>query len=130
MPDENTVSTIALNDGAVTIKWTDGTVTTVSAKYLRVNCACAECVEEWTNRKLLDPATVSANIQAEDYLMVGKYAVQFPLERRPLHRHLPVRHAPVPRGPSVGIRLDALPSASHASRPPRAAPGAHSVSRR
>ena len=77
MPNENTVSTIALNDGAVTIKWTDGTVTTVSAKYLRVNCACAECVEEWTNRKLLDPATVSANIQAEDYLMVGKYAVQF-----------------------------------------------------
>jgi DUF971 family protein len=25
----------------------------------------------------LDAATVSANIQAEDYLMVGKYAVQF-----------------------------------------------------
>ena len=77
MPDENTVSTIALNDGAVTIKWKDDTVSTLSAKFLRVNCACAECVEEWTNRKLLDPATVPANIQAEDYLMVGKYAVQF-----------------------------------------------------
>ena len=77
MPNDNTISTIALNDGAVTIKWTDGEVNTLSAKYLRVNCACAECVEEWTNRKLLDPATVSANIQAEDYLMVGKYAVQF-----------------------------------------------------
>ena len=25
----------------------------------------------------MDPATVPANIQAEDYLMVGKYAVQF-----------------------------------------------------
>ncbi len=77
MPDDNTISTVALNDGAVTIKWTDGEVNTLSAKYLRVNCACAECVEEWTNRKLLDPATVPANIQAEDYLMVGKYAVQF-----------------------------------------------------
>lgn len=77
MSNDNTISTIALNDGAVTIKWTDGEINTLSAKYLRVNCACAQCVEEWTNRKLLDPATVSANIQAEDYLMVGKYAVQF-----------------------------------------------------
>ena len=77
MPDDNTISAIALNDCAVTRPWTDGEVSNLSAKYLRVNCACAECVEEWTNRKLLDPATVPANIQAEDYLMVGKYAVQF-----------------------------------------------------
>ena len=77
MPDDNTISAIALNDGAVTITWADGAVSTLSAQYLRVNCACAECVEEWTNRKLLDPATVPTNLQAEDYLMVGKYAVQF-----------------------------------------------------
>ncbi len=74
---DNTVDAIALNDGSVTITWADGSITTLAAKYLRVNCACAQCVEEWTNRKLLDPATVSANIQAEDYLTVGKYAVQF-----------------------------------------------------
>jgi len=77
MPHDNTISDIALNDGAVTITWADDTVSTLSAQYLRVNCACAECVEEWTNRKLLDPATVPTNLQAEDYLMVGKYAVQF-----------------------------------------------------
>lgn len=77
MTRESTISAVALNDGAVTITWSDGDISTLGAKYLRVNCACAECVEEWTNRKLLDPATVSSDIQAEDYLMVGKYAVQF-----------------------------------------------------
>ena len=77
MTTEHTISTVALNDGTITIKWSDGKVCNLGAKYLRINCACAECVEEWTNRKLLDAATVSANIQAEDYLMVGKYAVQF-----------------------------------------------------
>ena len=77
MTREIAISAVALNDGAVTITWSDGAITTLDAKYLRVNCACAECVEEWTNRKLLDPATVSSDIQAEDYLMVGKYAVQF-----------------------------------------------------
>lgn len=77
MTTDHTISTIALNDGTITIKWSDGEIYNMDAKFLRVNCACAECVEEWTNRKLLDPATVAADIQAEDYLMVGKYAAQF-----------------------------------------------------
>ena len=34
-------------------------------------------MEEWSNRKLLDPASVPADLHAEDYLMVGRYAVQF-----------------------------------------------------
>ena len=53
-----------------------------------------------------------------------------PLERRPLHRDLPVRHAPVSGGPSVGISLDALPFASHDAPPRRAALDVRSESRR
>ena len=34
-------------------------------------------MEEWTNRRLLDPASVPLDLRAEDYLMVGRYAVQF-----------------------------------------------------
>jgi len=64
-------------EGGVTVEWTDGEVSDYGAKFLRVNCACAECVEEWTQRPLLNPATVAADIAAEDFLMVGKYAVQF-----------------------------------------------------
>lgn len=62
---------------AIAIEWNDGHLSQFDPKYLRVNCGCAECVEEWSRRMLLDPATVPADIRAEDHLMVGRYAVQF-----------------------------------------------------
>ena len=71
------VSTVELDDQTITVEWTDGHRSVYDAKYLRINCGCAECVEEWTNRKLLDPVSVPADIRAEDHLMVGRYAVQF-----------------------------------------------------
>ena len=71
------VSGVELDGQNVRISWSDGDVCDFTATFLRVNCGCAECVEEWTNRRLLDPASVPADLRAEDYLMVGKYAVQF-----------------------------------------------------
>ena len=77
MTSEAIVDTVELDGQSVSIQWKDGHTSVYDAKYLRVNCGCAECVEEWSHRKLLDPATVAADIKAEDYLMVGRYAVQF-----------------------------------------------------
>ena len=71
------VNKVELDEKGVAIEWSDGHASIYDAKYLRINCGCAECVEEWSNRKLLDPASVPADIHAEDYLMVGRYAVQF-----------------------------------------------------
>ena len=71
------VSKVELTDDAIAIEWGDGHKSPYDAKYLRINCGCAECVEEWSNRKLLDPASVAADIHAEDHLMVGRYAIQF-----------------------------------------------------
>ena len=68
---------VELDGDRILIDWSDGHQSVYSARDLRINCGCAECVEEWSNRKLLDPATVAADIRAEDYLMVGRYAVQF-----------------------------------------------------
>ena len=70
-------ASVELSAEGVRVEWSDGHVCFYPSKYLRVNCGCAECVEEWTNRRLLDPAMVDANIRAEDYLPVGKYALQF-----------------------------------------------------
>ncbi|MCE2458509.1 MAG: DUF971 domain-containing protein [Dehalococcoidia bacterium] len=66
------VSGVELDGQNVRVTWSDFTAT-----FLRVNCGCAECVEEWTNRRLLDPASVPADLRAEEYLSVGRYAVQF-----------------------------------------------------
>ena len=71
------VNKVKLRDKSVYIEWNDGHESIYDCIHLRVNCACAECVEEWSNRKLLDPMSIPSDIKAEDYLMVGQYAIQF-----------------------------------------------------
>ena len=71
------VSGVEIDGQNVRVSWTDDHVCDFTATYLRINCGCAECVEEWTNRRLLNPASVPADLRAEEYLSVGKYAVQF-----------------------------------------------------
>ena len=76
MAAEVGVNKIGIEDGGIAVQWGDGHRSVYDARYLRLSCGCAECVEEWSQRKLLDPATVPADLRAEDYLMVGRYAVQ------------------------------------------------------
>ncbi len=71
------IESVELGDDGVMVGWNDGHRSLYDAKYLRVSCSCAQCVEEWSRRKILDPATVPADIRAEDYLLVGHYAIQF-----------------------------------------------------
>ena len=71
------IKEIEVDETGISIQWSDGHASVYDAKYLRINCGCAECVEEWSKRTLLGPATVPPDIRAEDYLMVGRYAVQF-----------------------------------------------------
>ena len=73
---DTSVASIEIRDGDLVVEWADGQVCEFEARYLRLNCGCAECVEEWSRRKLLDPAAVDADLRAEDYLLVGQYAVQ------------------------------------------------------
>ena len=71
------IKSLELGGQGVSIEWSDGHHSLYEARYLRINCSCAECVEEWSQRKLLDPIAVPADLRAEDHLMVGRYAVQF-----------------------------------------------------
>ena len=83
MTASHTVTKIKIGDDGLDLEWSDGHLSHYDSKYLRINCACAECVEEWTNRKLLDPLTVAADIHIEDHIPVGKYAVPFLLSYTP-----------------------------------------------
>jgi DUF971 family protein len=66
-----------LPDGAIKILWPGGPEVTVSAHRMRDCCPCAACIEEGTGRKLLDPATIPADIHPLELTAVGAYAVQF-----------------------------------------------------
>ena len=68
---------INIDNDKVFVNFDDGHLGKYLARSLRLNCACAECIEEWTGKPLLNPFTVDSNIVVEDYLLVGKYAVQF-----------------------------------------------------
>jgi DUF971 family protein len=61
----------------VQITWEDGQTCTYPYRYLRLQCACAGCVEEMTGRQLLNVSAVPEDIIAADHLIVGKYAIQF-----------------------------------------------------
>jgi DUF971 family protein len=63
-------------DGALRLTWPGGREATVPALRLRDLCPCAGCVEEGTGKKLLDPATIPADIRPAQILPVGNYAVQ------------------------------------------------------
>jgi DUF971 family protein len=63
-------------EGALRILWPGGPEVTVPALRMRDACPCAGCVEEGTGRKILDAATIPADIHPEEILPVGSYAVQ------------------------------------------------------
>jgi len=44
--------------------------------WLRGQCECAQCVNEWTGQAILDPSTIPADIRIEKMELVGGYAVR------------------------------------------------------
>jgi DUF971 family protein len=59
------------------IRWKDGVTTEYTARQLRLACPCAGCIEEWSGRRLLDPATVPQELQLVAAELVGRYALSF-----------------------------------------------------
>jgi ATP-binding protein involved in chromosome partitioning len=58
------------------IRWADGTESAFDVHALRLACACARCVDEWSGRATLDPASVPADVRPLRIRSVGRYAIQ------------------------------------------------------
>ena len=59
----------------VEIEWADGHRTVYTPSELRRLCPCAQCVNEVTGERMLDPASVPDGVTLSDLRLVGNYAV-------------------------------------------------------
>ena len=69
--------TVELVGNGVQIGWSDDRSCLYPYRYLRLQCACAACVEEMTGRPILNVSSVPDDVIAIEYLPVGRYALQF-----------------------------------------------------
>lgn len=58
------------------IDWSDGHHSEYEVFGLRVACPCASCRDELTGERLLDPATVPADVRPVNLASVGNYAIK------------------------------------------------------
>ncbi len=58
------------------IEWRDGHRSVYNVRALRLACACAVCVDEWTGDQRLDPAAVPEDVKPLRIESVGRYAIQ------------------------------------------------------
>ena len=58
------------------IAWADGFRGAIEVRALRLACACAQCVDEWTGEDRLEPASVPEDVHPLRVEPVGRYAIQ------------------------------------------------------
>ena len=66
---------VTMEPGFICVAWPDGSSDRLPNRNVRVACQCASCVHEFSGEQILDPKTVSPNIQASSVQVLGNYAV-------------------------------------------------------
>jgi ATP-binding protein involved in chromosome partitioning len=68
---------ISRRDDGILIEWDQaGHRALFPARALRLACPCAECVEEMSGHRLLDPARVPAEVRPLQIQLVGAYGLK------------------------------------------------------
>jgi DUF971 family protein len=58
------------------LTWDDGTVDRLPYHYLRTECPCASCRDEWTGERTIDPNAIRPDLKLEGMETIGSYAVR------------------------------------------------------
>ena len=74
-PVSATEAELSPDSTRLSLAWEDGVKTAATAQLLRQQCPCAGCVDEWTNKRTLDPARVPPDIRITQVQPVGNYAL-------------------------------------------------------
>ncbi|MDG2334678.1 MAG: DUF971 domain-containing protein [Myxococcota bacterium] len=59
----------------LSIRWADGVESLYAVRELRLACACALCVDEWTGENKLDAGEIPADVRPVRINSVGRYAI-------------------------------------------------------
>lgn len=59
------------------ITWNDGHAGSYPSWYLRENCPCASCVEEFTGRRMILKGSIPGDLARIEVAPVGNYALRF-----------------------------------------------------
>src|SRR4051812_49943801 len=68
---------VAPDQKSLSLTWDDGSESKITAQTLRQNCPCAECVEEFTGRRVLDQKRIAEDMKVLEVQSVGNYALSF-----------------------------------------------------
>ena len=60
----------------LTVEWNNGHKGRLLVRTLRLACPCAQCVDEWTGEKTLDPQSVPDSVRPVSIDPVGLYGIQ------------------------------------------------------
>ncbi len=63
-------------DHDIRILWKSGHESLYPARYLRLKCPCAVCVDEWTGREILSPQAVTEDVAPSSLELVGRYGLR------------------------------------------------------
>lgn len=64
------------DEGFLLVHWGDDQDSRFAPKWLRARCPCAECVEEWSGRRVVGDAQVKDDVRPLGMNQVGRYAIQ------------------------------------------------------
>ena len=59
------------------IHWSDDKEGLLATFEARIKCPCAQCVDELTGERRVDPATISPDVWPQEITPVGRYALNF-----------------------------------------------------
>jgi DUF971 family protein len=66
-----------VSPGQTDITWNDGHFSSYPSWYLRENCTCASCVEEFTGKRKISHGDIPSTLERVSVEPVGNYALNF-----------------------------------------------------
>ncbi|MDZ4697178.1 MAG: DUF971 domain-containing protein [Deltaproteobacteria bacterium] len=67
----------------ITFRWPDGHESIIPARTLRLKCRCAQCVEEWSGKPLVEPSQIPDHLRAKGIQLVGQYGMSIEWSESP-----------------------------------------------